>query len=184
VSGKPIKFVGVGEKMESLEPFYPERMASRILGQGDVLSLYEKAESAIKVGLGWGHPGGEEGCRAWVVGGPPGWWVEALLVGFGVGGRAGEGALAGWAGGGTEIRPCCLWTREWGEGPWPEGALALLVPAPLVAAKSGLHPCKKRSGKPLRSPTPPHSCAPAPLDLAPAGGGRGGQHEAHDGQQI
>ena len=49
VSGKPIKFVGTGEKMESLEPFYPERMASRILGQGDVLSLYEKAEQAIKV---------------------------------------------------------------------------------------------------------------------------------------
>ena len=49
MSGKPIKFVGVGEKMESLEPFYPERMASRILGQGDVLSLYEKAEQAMKV---------------------------------------------------------------------------------------------------------------------------------------
>ena len=49
MSGKPIKFVGTGEKMESLEPFYPERMASRILGQGDVLSLYEKAEKAIKV---------------------------------------------------------------------------------------------------------------------------------------
>jgi len=41
--------VGVGEKMDSLEPFYPERMASRILGQGDVISLYEKAEQAIKV---------------------------------------------------------------------------------------------------------------------------------------
>ncbi|GIL65303.1 hypothetical protein Vafri_19095 [Volvox africanus] len=48
VSGKPIKFVGVGEKMEALEPFYPERMASRILGMGDVLTLYEKAEQAIK----------------------------------------------------------------------------------------------------------------------------------------
>ncbi|KAG2491550.1 hypothetical protein HYH03_010121 [Edaphochlamys debaryana] len=48
VSGKPIKFVGVGEKMEALEPFYPERMASRILGMGDVLTLYERAESAIK----------------------------------------------------------------------------------------------------------------------------------------
>eukprot|EP00198_Chlamydomonas_reinhardtii_P007983 XP_001697320.1 chloroplast SRP54 subunit of signal recognition particle [Chlamydomonas reinhardtii] len=48
VSGKPIKFVGVGEKMEALEPFYPERMASRILGMGDVLTLYEKAEAAIK----------------------------------------------------------------------------------------------------------------------------------------
>ncbi|KXZ46551.1 hypothetical protein GPECTOR_42g758 [Gonium pectorale] len=48
VSGKPIKFVGVGEKMEALEPFYPERMASRILGMGDVLTLYEKAEAAFK----------------------------------------------------------------------------------------------------------------------------------------
>eukprot|EP00798_Chlamydomonas_sp_ICE-L_P008983 gene8983-16119_t len=47
VSGKPIKFVGVGEKMESLEPFYPERMASRILGKGDMMTLYEKAEAAI-----------------------------------------------------------------------------------------------------------------------------------------
>lgn len=51
MSGKPIKFVGVGEKMEALEPFYPERMASRILGMGDVLTLYEKAEAAIKVRL-------------------------------------------------------------------------------------------------------------------------------------
>lgn len=47
VSGKPVKFVGVGEKMEALEPFYPERMASRILGMGDVLTLYEKAEAAF-----------------------------------------------------------------------------------------------------------------------------------------
>lgn len=56
VSGKPIKFVGVGEKMDSLEPFYPERMASRVLGMGDVLTLYEKAASAIKVCMhgGWG----------------------------------------------------------------------------------------------------------------------------------
>ncbi|MGE5587530.1 MAG: signal recognition particle protein [Clostridia bacterium] len=46
VTGKPIKFVGVGEKMESLEPFHPDRMASRILGMGDVLSLIEKAEAA------------------------------------------------------------------------------------------------------------------------------------------
>ncbi len=51
MSGKPIKFVGVGEKMEALEPFYPERMASRILGMGDVLTLYEKAEAAIKVSV-------------------------------------------------------------------------------------------------------------------------------------
>jgi signal recognition particle subunit SRP54 len=47
VTGKPIKFVGVGEKMDALEIFYPERMASRILGMGDVLSLIEKAEAAI-----------------------------------------------------------------------------------------------------------------------------------------
>lgn len=48
VSGKPIKFVGTGEKMEALEPFYPDRMASRILGMGDVVTLVEKAEEAIK----------------------------------------------------------------------------------------------------------------------------------------
>ena len=47
VAGKPIKFVGVGEKMDALEIFYPERMASRILGMGDVLTLIEKAEAAI-----------------------------------------------------------------------------------------------------------------------------------------
>ncbi len=47
VVGKPIKFVGVGEKMTALEVFYPDRMASRILGMGDVLSLIEKAEAAI-----------------------------------------------------------------------------------------------------------------------------------------
>ena len=47
VTGKPIKFIGVGEKMTDLEPFYPERMASRILGMGDVLSLIEKAQEAI-----------------------------------------------------------------------------------------------------------------------------------------
>lgn len=50
VSGRPIKFVGTGEKMEALEPFYPERMSSRILGMGDMLTLYEKAETVIKVG--------------------------------------------------------------------------------------------------------------------------------------
>ncbi len=44
VTGKPIKFIGVGEKMDAIEPFYPDRMASRILGMGDVLSLIEKAE--------------------------------------------------------------------------------------------------------------------------------------------
>ena len=47
VTGKPIKFVGTGEKQEDLEPFYPSRMASRILGMGDVLSLIEKAEQNI-----------------------------------------------------------------------------------------------------------------------------------------
>ncbi len=46
VTGKPIKFVGVGEKLDAIEPFYPDRMASRILGMGDMLSLIEKAEAA------------------------------------------------------------------------------------------------------------------------------------------
>ncbi|MBR7181965.1 MAG: signal recognition particle protein [Clostridia bacterium] len=46
VTGKPIKFIGTGEKMDAIEPFYPDRMASRILGMGDVLSLIEKAEQA------------------------------------------------------------------------------------------------------------------------------------------
>ena len=44
VTGKPIKFIGTGEKMDAIEPFYPDRMASRILGMGDMLSLIEKAE--------------------------------------------------------------------------------------------------------------------------------------------
>jgi len=47
VTGKPIKFVGMGERTDALEPFHPERMASRILGMGDVLSLIEKAESTF-----------------------------------------------------------------------------------------------------------------------------------------
>ena len=47
VTDKPIKFIGVGEKLGDLEPFYPDRMASRILGMGDVLSLIEKAKQAI-----------------------------------------------------------------------------------------------------------------------------------------
>ena len=47
VTGKPIKFIGVGEKLGDLEPFYPDRMASRILGMGDVLSLIERAQEAI-----------------------------------------------------------------------------------------------------------------------------------------
>ncbi|WP_167628962.1 signal recognition particle protein [Listeria valentina] len=47
VTGKPIKFVGTGEKMEALESFHPDRMASRILGMGDVLSLIEKAQTDV-----------------------------------------------------------------------------------------------------------------------------------------
>ena len=46
-TGKPIKFIGVGEKLDQIEPFYPDRMASRILGMGDVLTLIEKAEQAL-----------------------------------------------------------------------------------------------------------------------------------------
>lgn len=49
VTGKPIKFAGISEKMDGLEPFHPDRMASRILGMGDVLSLIEKAEAAVSV---------------------------------------------------------------------------------------------------------------------------------------
>ena len=45
--GKPILYVGMGEKLSDLEQFYPERMASRILGMGDVMSLIEKAEAAV-----------------------------------------------------------------------------------------------------------------------------------------
>ena len=47
VTGKPIKFASVGEKLTDLEPFYPDRMANRILGMGDVLSLIEKAQEAV-----------------------------------------------------------------------------------------------------------------------------------------
>ncbi|MBE6928140.1 MAG: signal recognition particle protein [Ruminococcaceae bacterium] len=47
VTGKPVKFIGTGEKLDMIEPFHPERMASRILGMGDVLSLIEKAEQAL-----------------------------------------------------------------------------------------------------------------------------------------
>ena len=50
ISGQPIKFVGVGEKVEALQPFYPDRMASRILGMGDVLTLVEKAQEEIDLG--------------------------------------------------------------------------------------------------------------------------------------
>jgi signal recognition particle subunit SRP54 len=49
VTGKPIKFIGTGEKIDALEPFHPERIASRILGMGDILSLIERAEEAISV---------------------------------------------------------------------------------------------------------------------------------------
>ncbi len=49
ISGQPIKFIGVGEKVEALQPFYPERMASRILGMGDVLTLVEKAQEEIDI---------------------------------------------------------------------------------------------------------------------------------------
>lgn len=45
VTGRPVKFVGMGEKLDALEPFYPDRMASRILGMGDILSLIEKIQS-------------------------------------------------------------------------------------------------------------------------------------------
>ena len=47
VTGKPILYVGMGEKLEDLQQFYPDRMTSRILGMGDVLSLIEKAEQTI-----------------------------------------------------------------------------------------------------------------------------------------
>ena len=47
VTGKPIKFIGTGEKLDTIEPFYPDRMASRILGMGDVLTLIDKAQAAF-----------------------------------------------------------------------------------------------------------------------------------------
>ena len=47
ITGKPIKFAGMGEKLEDIEPFHPDRMASRILGMGDMLTLIEKAEKAF-----------------------------------------------------------------------------------------------------------------------------------------
>ena len=47
ITGKPIKFAGIGEKLDDIEPFYPDRMASRILGMGDVLTLIDKAKEAI-----------------------------------------------------------------------------------------------------------------------------------------
>jgi signal recognition particle subunit SRP54 len=45
VTGQPVKFVGVGERYDALEPFYPDRVAQRILGMGDVLSLIEEVQS-------------------------------------------------------------------------------------------------------------------------------------------
>src|SRR5436189_6351288 len=48
ITGKPIKFASVGEKLDQLEVFHPDRMASRILGMGDVLTLIEKAEAAVE----------------------------------------------------------------------------------------------------------------------------------------
>jgi signal recognition particle subunit SRP54 len=47
VTGKPVKFTGMGEKLDALEPFFPDRMASRILGMGDVMSLIEKAQETV-----------------------------------------------------------------------------------------------------------------------------------------
>jgi signal recognition particle subunit SRP54 len=49
VTGKPIKFAGTGEKLDALEPFHPERMASRVLGMGDILSLVEEAHKQVDV---------------------------------------------------------------------------------------------------------------------------------------
>ena len=48
VTGQPIKFIGVGEKYDALEPFHPDRIVSRILGMGDILSLIEKAEAECR----------------------------------------------------------------------------------------------------------------------------------------
>ena len=47
VTGRPVFFVGTGEKVDDLEPFYPDRMAGRILGMGDVLTLIEKAQDTV-----------------------------------------------------------------------------------------------------------------------------------------
>ena len=52
VTGKPIKFAGVGEKLDALEPFHPERMASRVLGMGDILSLVEEAHKQVDLARG------------------------------------------------------------------------------------------------------------------------------------
>ncbi|HBD86274.1 MAG TPA: signal recognition particle protein, partial [Clostridiales bacterium] len=47
VTGKPVKYAGIGEKLDQIEPFHPDRMAGRILGMGDVLTLIEKAEQSF-----------------------------------------------------------------------------------------------------------------------------------------
>jgi len=47
VTGKPIKFIGTGETLDAVEPFYPDRMATRILGMGDIVSLVEKAQETL-----------------------------------------------------------------------------------------------------------------------------------------
>jgi signal recognition particle subunit SRP54 len=49
VSGKPIKFIGTGEKVDALEPFYPDRIANRILGMGDILTLVDKAQKEVEL---------------------------------------------------------------------------------------------------------------------------------------
>ena len=49
VTGKPIRFIGMGEKLDALEPFHPDRIVSRILGMGDVISLVEKAEQTFEL---------------------------------------------------------------------------------------------------------------------------------------
>ena len=55
VTGKPIKLLGVGEKWDALEDFHPQRIAGRILGMGDVVSLVEKAAQTIDMREGAGH---------------------------------------------------------------------------------------------------------------------------------
>ena len=69
VTGKPILYVGMGEKLSDLEQFYPDRMASRILGMGDVLSLIEKAEAEID----------EEKAREYVKAGAKGVCTDTLI---------------------------------------------------------------------------------------------------------
>ena len=61
ITGKPIKFLGMGEKLDALEPFHPERIAQRILGMGDVLSLVEEVER--KIDKEKAEKNGEKNCR-------------------------------------------------------------------------------------------------------------------------